>query len=54
MLAGLKHFAVVGLGFALVAGWLLTLVVNSALGAVLAFVLPQLSQVIRQYADNTR
>ena len=24
MLAGLKHFAVVGLAFALVAGWLLT------------------------------
>jgi len=117
MLAGLKHFAVVGLGFALVAGWLLTLVVNTALGAALAallreppekyyvgsalltlvsislialcvvfgnrvfrrrfaptplpfssllistglflvvvlpFVLPQLFQVLRQYADNTR
>ena len=117
MLVGLKHFAVVGLGFALVAGWLLTLVVNTALGAalaallreppedyylgsalltvvsislitlcigvgnrvfrrrfapaplpflsllistsfflvvVLALVLPQLSHILRQYADNTR
>jgi hypothetical protein len=117
MLAGLKHFAVVGLSFALVAGWLLTPVVNTALGmalaallheppenyylasalltvvsislialcvvfgnrvfrrrfvpaplpfssllistalflvVVLAFVLPQLFQVLRQYADNTR
>jgi hypothetical protein len=36
MLTGLKHFAVVGLGFALVVGWLLTLLVNTALAAVLA------------------
>jgi hypothetical protein len=117
MLAALKHFAIVGLGFALILGWLATLVVNTALGAalaallrappekyylgsalvtivsislialcvvfgnrvfrrrfapaplpfssllistglflvvVLAFVLPQLSQVLRQYFDDTR
>jgi hypothetical protein len=117
MLTALKHFAIVGLGFALILGWLATLVVNRALGGaaeailreppekyyigsalltvvsislialciffgnrvfrrrlapaplpfssllistglffvvVLAFVLPQLSQVLRQYADNTR
>jgi hypothetical protein len=117
MLAALKHFAIVGLGFGLILGWLATLVVNAALGAavgavlreppenyylgsalltvvsislialciffgnrvfrgrlapaplpfsslfistglflvvVLAFVLPQLSQVLRQYADGTR
>jgi hypothetical protein len=39
MLAGLKHFGVVGLGFALVAGWLLTLVVNTALGNALSALL---------------
>jgi hypothetical protein len=116
MLEGLKHFTVVGLGFALIAGWLLTLAMNTLLGTVLhallgappesyylgsavltvvsislialcvvfgnrvfrrrfvpaplpfssllistglflvlvlAFVLPQLLQVLRQYADNT-
>jgi hypothetical protein len=45
MLGGLKHFAVVGLGFALVAGWLLTLVINTALGTALA-------ALLRERPDN--
>jgi hypothetical protein len=35
MLGALKHFAFVGLGFALIAGWLATLIVNTALGTLL-------------------
>ncbi len=35
MLDALKHFAVVGLGFALIIGWIATLVVNTALGTLL-------------------
>ncbi|HEV8619017.1 MAG TPA: hypothetical protein VGQ70_05930 [Candidatus Udaeobacter sp.] len=35
MLEGLKHFAVVGLGFALIGGWILTLIANTLLGTVL-------------------
>ena len=31
----IKHFALVGLGFALVGGWIATLIVNTALGALL-------------------
>jgi hypothetical protein len=39
MLDGLKHFAVVGLGFGLICGWIATLVVNTALGALLEAIL---------------
>ncbi len=35
MLQGLKHFAIVGLGFALILGWLATLIVNIALGTLI-------------------
>jgi len=35
MLDALKHFAVVGIGFALLVGWIATLVVNAAWGALL-------------------
>jgi len=36
---GLKHFAFVGLGFALVGGWILTLIVNTLLGILLEVIL---------------
>ena len=39
MIEALKHFAVVGVCFALFGGWLLTLVVNTLLGAALAAIL---------------
>jgi len=39
MLEGLKHFAVVGLGFALIGGWILTLIANTLLGTLLEMLL---------------
>src|SRR5947207_3987937 len=39
MLAALKHFAIVGLGFALILGWLATLFVNAASGAAVEAIL---------------
>jgi len=39
MLEGLKHFALVGLGFALIGGWILTLSANTLLGALLEMLL---------------
>ncbi len=44
MIDALKHFAVVGVCFALIGGWLLTLVVNTLLGTALESILHALPE----------
>ncbi|MGA7993002.1 MAG: hypothetical protein WCC53_16355 [Thermoanaerobaculia bacterium] len=39
MKVGLKHFLIVGVAFALVGGWLLSLIVNSAVGFVIGLLI---------------
>jgi uncharacterized membrane protein len=36
---GLKHFVIVGVGFAFIVGWLLTLIVNSVVGRAIGLLL---------------
>jgi hypothetical protein len=36
---GLRHFLIVGVGFAFIGGWLLTLIVNTAVGTVIGLLI---------------